>query len=523
MATYKHQLNLYGGSSEGYVKYNISPEIGTYVAPGESVTVTGQAYSRDAAIYGMVMTLFVGQWGASSYRSVDVAQKAVKISKGKTGTFTLTFTLPEGAANMDTTSDRGFDAKIEFLLADSAELASGSSTTSASAQAVSILKNRTAPVINFVEFGDETTAFARFGSFVQDESQIEATIQTQVDSIDPTVAIVSRELTLGGILHSLPAATGSLGPVNLSGAVSWTLKVTDNKGLSAESSGSIQVLPYAKPSISTLTAQRYREVVADDGTVSYVQSDDGEHVRFTLAGQVAQVAGANAWTLKIAYGTATRTALSGTDGATIARTDDRTLVTSAISLSERVEFTFTLTDFFHSVSMVAAVDKAGAYFNVEKTGVSAGMRSTGTVDNPLFESAYPGKFYAGLDSAVKKHVFEDSDFSEYFQQNTTDFPLTICRFGPVVVIGGAFSVKKAPSSSSQVLCLTLPDWAVPMMCIDAMQFGNGTFHWRARAHTDGHLYARKFLTSNGSASTPAAGESYNLSMSWIAADAMEVE
>lgn len=523
MATYKHQLNLYGGSSEGYVKYNISPEIGTYVAPGESVTVTGQAYSRDAAVYGVVMTLFVGQWGASSYRSVDVARKAVKISKGKTGTFTLTFTLPEGAANMDTTSARGFDAKIEFLLADSAELTSGSSTTSASTQAVSILKSRSAPTINFVEFGDETTAFARFGSFVQGESEIEATIQTQVDSIDPTVAIVSRELTLGGVLHSLTAATGSLGPVNLSGAVPWTLKVTDNKGLSAESSGSIQVLPYSKPAISTLIAQRYREVVADDGSVSYVQSDDGEHVRFTLSGQVAQVAGANAWTLKISYGSTTRTALSGTDGASISRTDDRTLVTSAISLSERVEFTFTLTDFFHSISMVAAVDKAGAYFNVEKTGVAAGMRSTGTVDNPLFESAYPAKFYAGLDSAVKKHVFEAADFSAYFQQDTADFPLTVHRFGPLVVLYGSFKVKTAPSGASQVQAVTLPDWAKPSSCFDAIQFGSGTYHWRARVHTDGHLYMRAYSTTNGSAVTPAANYACTANAAWIAADAQEVE
>lgn len=520
MASYKYQLNTFGGAAEGYVKYNISPDAGICVAPGESVTVTGQAYRRDAAIYGVTMALNVGEGASGGW--VEVAQKAVKIAKGRTGTFTLTFTLPQAAANLDKTQNRKFTAWIEFTLADTAELNGGIATMMNAAQSVTILKSRENPVIQSTAFSDDTSALSHFGAYVQSESQVRVNIALQTDSLDPTTSVTGRELTLGGTVYNLTSNAQTVGTVSLSGTVPWTLKVTDNRGKTAESAGTIQVLPYAPPEIFALTAQRYKAVTGDDGSISYVVADDGEHVRFTLSANVAAAASANAWTLKVVYDATTLTPLTGMDGQAITLTDDRTLVTATISPAERKSFEFTLTDFFHSTSMTSAVDKAGAYFDIEKYGVAVGMRSTGTMDAPLFESAYPGKFYAGLDAAVRKRVLTDADFSEYFQSGGADFQPILSRFGPLVLLTGACNVKKASSGTGQVMCITLPDWAVPATCMDGMEFGSGTYHWRLRVHTDGHVYARKYLTSNGSVATPAVNDALNLSIAWIAADAQEV-
>ena len=329
-----------------------------------------------------------------------------------------------------------------------------------------------------------------------------------------------------------------------SGSIAYTYAVTDSRGLSRTYSGSIPVLAWSPPKVQSFTVVRVTDEGAEaiDGTyakgtvkasVSSLTVDGAEKNALTFSIRYREIAedGAaeNAWTSSDAL---RGSSVSGTfagllmkDGAAVGGGGtDASGNNLPFNDMCGYEFQLVLSDIFAQSTANDQMPTKVTHWDVDESTGKMGFGG----DAPGESEAAGYRFYrpvdarAGLDAAVKKHVFADSDFSEYFQQNTTDFKLTICRFGPVVVIGGAFSVKKAPSSSSQVLCLTLPDWAVPMTCIDAMQFGNGTFHWRARAHMDGHLYARKYLTSNGSASTPAAGESYNLSMSWIAADAQEV-
>lgn len=41
---YSYQQNVYEGASYGYVQYNISPDIGTPISAGTTVTITGKAY-----------------------------------------------------------------------------------------------------------------------------------------------------------------------------------------------------------------------------------------------------------------------------------------------------------------------------------------------------------------------------------------------------------------------------------------------------------------------------------------------
>lgn len=529
MATYKYQQNLYDGAAEGYVKYNITPAPGTYVAPGESVTISGQAYWRDGTIYGVLMDLFLGDpWeGPDNYRHATVCQKAVKISKGKTGTFSMSFTLTEeDALVLGEFAGRAFDAQLVFTLADDSTLSSGSETRAVAAQKVSILKNRVSPVIEQAMISDVTDAAAVFGDFVQGQSRLKMTMQATADPLDSAVTIASRVLTLGAVEHTLSSDEEEVGAVDRSGAVGWTLKVTDSKGLSAETSGTISLLPYQPPVISALSAQRYREVVADDGTVSYIADEEGEHVRFSLNGAVTSVSGKNAWTLSVGWNGRQSEVRSGTDGAEIVLINDRDAVPDGVSAAERVEFAWTLQDHFTSVTLRTTVDKSGAYFNVETDGVAVGMRTTGKPDKKKFEVAegYESHFYGGvygaggypLDKPKKQNISMASGWSAYHE----DYVPSVSRVGPVVYMFGLAKNGSQLASGATATIGTIPEWARPSAEVQSIQQGYGNAIFRLSVSSSGEVQVSKHR--NGATSNAvAAGAAFSLCMSWIAADAYE--
>ena len=90
MATYKYQQNVFEGASYGYVKYNITPDIGTPIAPGETVTITGQAFSKEMAMKSIEFAIHSDVYNTYKYAYVNKS-----ISKGATGTFTIEFTMWE--------------------------------------------------------------------------------------------------------------------------------------------------------------------------------------------------------------------------------------------------------------------------------------------------------------------------------------------------------------------------------------------------------------------------------------------
>lgn len=526
---YKYQQNLYEGAAQGYVKYDISPAPGTYVAPGERVTISGQAYHRDAAVYGVIVEMHVGdEWtDPDNYRFSVAAEKAVKIAKGKTGTFSVSFTLTERAAQiLGEGMGRAFDAQIGFVLADDSTLSGGWSTGRSAAQKVSILKSRTAPVIESAALSDGTGAAAYFGGFVQGESRLVMNLRAKTDPLDGAVTIAKRELALGGAAYSLPADEADIGAVDLSGEIPWTLTVTDSKGLSAQTSGVIGLLPYRPPVITALTAQRYREVVADDGAVSYEPADDGVHVRFSLTGSACPVAGRNAWTLSVDGGGAVRTVREGADGGEIQLVDDRDAVPAAVSAAERVEFAWTVRDYFHSVTMRAAVDKAGAYFDVEKHGVAVGMRSTGKPGDRRFEvdKRYKSHFYGGAYGAdgYRMDRCEQWEYLNITNGNFTAYseafkPL-ISRVGAIVYLDGMVKNTVDLDANFNQTIATLPEWARPVTDVHAIQQGSGRAVWWQRVTSGGAVIIHRYRDESGYKDAAATSQ-FPLSLSWIAADA----
>lgn len=89
MATYKY--TQFGGNSvkDAYVKYNISPEFGTLIFPGDVITISGQAFARDMAIKSIALC---AKWTSSA-----MGYKNVSIAKNKVGNFSLKVTVPEEA------------------------------------------------------------------------------------------------------------------------------------------------------------------------------------------------------------------------------------------------------------------------------------------------------------------------------------------------------------------------------------------------------------------------------------------
>lgn len=141
MPTYAYQLNFFEGASHGYVKYNISPDFGTPIAPGEPVTITGQMYNNEFK----TKYFYVGTSAPGENRTYGFSKT---VSKGSTSTFTMTFpmwTLSNGWGQ-----NRVKDANIYFGFEDSG--GNGAETNTATAQKITYLSYRISPVITKAEF-----------------------------------------------------------------------------------------------------------------------------------------------------------------------------------------------------------------------------------------------------------------------------------------------------------------------------------------------------------------------------------
>jgi hypothetical protein len=100
--------------------------------------------------------------------------------------------------------------------------------------------------------------------------------------------IVGYSITGGGISGS--AATGTLGPFNLSGDVVFTAKVTDARGRTATRQVTIEIMPYTAPTFSSPEAWRSNY----DG----VKNQRGTYVRLKSGASFSSLGEQNAVTLK---------------------------------------------------------------------------------------------------------------------------------------------------------------------------------------------------------------------------------
>lgn len=421
---YSYQLNMFGGSSEGYVKYNISPAYSVNMGLGDTFTITGQAYWHDSAIKSITVLIGTGRdtYGFPTGTTV-VGTVNKSISKGKTGTFSITCTVSQALINSGVADANGlFNGYVAFDLWASADgSGSGSGTFANASQKFSIIKARTAPVISGVSLGDlhsaisgNQTPYQYFGGYVQGQSLPRFVVGFSTDSRD-TKLTASHTLAISG--GNLPAArtytkattagassvTFNLPAPDFYGTISYTYTVTDSAGMTSTQTGTFTVHPYSLPSLTGFSVTRYKTELDDQGYVDK-PADDGTKIWITLSGNVTAIASKNGWSLSLMYGTvdtSSRTTVnvaSAADGQAIAYVNDKTIFTVELTAATTFELTAVLTDMLGSVQTMTLALKAGGYLNVEKTGVAVGMRTTATQADKKFEVAddYTTHFYGAI-------------------------------------------------------------------------------------------------------------------------------
>ena len=410
--TYKYQQNLADGASAGYVQYNVTPDFDTVLAVGETFEVTGKLYCGNLKRYGIAVT---GQRRDGNW-DVELGWIRKECNRYRTITFSVQCTVKEDLWYPLNGAMRRLIAPISFLLYDNSDYSGGESTVNDdAAQQYILLQERLAPVVNAVTISDATGAYAHFGGAVRGKSDLTYTLDVEYDPLDESShAIQAASVNFGRIAMDYGADRISgnqihVGTLDFDGMYVCTMSITDAKGMTATARvRTVTVYDYAAPTLAALAdtdvAQRY-SVSSDDSGGEVVKIDDaGEYLLATFATTVQPINGKNAWTVSRAYaeyGAALPdgvVCISEPDGGEYSVWQDQSIFPRSIQFAANKRYTvqFILKDYFESATLVFDVDKAGGYFNVEKYGVAAGMRSTATPENPMFESAWPIVGYAGI-------------------------------------------------------------------------------------------------------------------------------
>lgn len=141
---YSYQQNIWEGASYGYVKYNISPDIGTPISPGTTVIVTGQAYLKEYASKSLEITLHTTGASKSAYVNISIPKSSVT-------TFTLQFQMWQ--LNERWGTGRVFQVPFDFCFWTEANCdGNGTGTIQVSAQKISYLSYRISPAAKIVDF-----------------------------------------------------------------------------------------------------------------------------------------------------------------------------------------------------------------------------------------------------------------------------------------------------------------------------------------------------------------------------------
>ena len=205
MAGYSYQQNDYDGASAGYVRYSVSPDLNRTVAPGEVITITGEAYHRQYAhacvelavtVNGYVyyarvnQSIPAGRATAFSLSFPVTQAMAARISQGRTAPAELAFTLWRGE-NGSGTGDVMFASAVQRLI---------------------LLKYRLNPVIAEAKFtrcrqGDAGWEKHNEGMFALAEV-LRVSIASEASAADMTVHQLEYEDGEGGThaVELLPAA-----------------------------------------------------------------------------------------------------------------------------------------------------------------------------------------------------------------------------------------------------------------------------------------------------------------------------
>lgn len=282
---------------------------------------------------------------------------------------------------------------------------------------LTLLTERAAPLISGVTWGESGSAhLTTYGNLIAGLTVPTVTFAATLDTdADSGIGYESRVVTLDARTYTLSANSGTLGVVTTSGTVDYSIAVTDSYGQISSVSGTVTVLAYTPPTLKGVAISRYVAALDSTGQTVYELDDDGTSVWLDadVRCQVALGTGSNPWTLKVTpAGGETIVVESGSTQPAKTYSADRTAITGTYANNIDHAFVVVLADTFTTLTMRLTVPKAGGILSVERTGVAMGMRSGGTLAQPLTESAYPAHFYAGVWGADGRRLDDDTGWLE---------------------------------------------------------------------------------------------------------------
>ena len=442
-------------TSGGTVTYSVdTPSL----ASGETA-VLGIYAQPSVAITGVTAvirpgTLTAGQMTFSVARS---------IAAGSSGSFS--FSLELTSAILAAMTNRVYAAQLQVSFTISGGTTYSSSwvnvTNADDGKAFRFVKTRTAPAISGITWSESgTTHITQFGHPVQGKTVPILGFTVTLDTAaDPGISVGSRQIAIDGKTYTPGGNSCTLAVIAASGSVAYTITVTDSYAQSTTYNGTVTVLAYTPPSLTGLDINRYASYLDSGGHTVYELDDDGNKMWFDgiVAVQTSLGSGTNRWTLKITpSGGTVITAVSSSSTASVTYTHERSFLTGTFDNTVSYDFTVTLSDQLTTKTYEVNVPKAGGYFNIEKTGVAVGMRSTGTVANPLFQSAYPAHFQAGIYGSDGNRIDvpdDDTGWQSMTLVGCTEFdtgtPVRVRKKNGVVYIRGAIKLNTQMSSYAQ--------------------------------------------------------------------------
>lgn len=407
------------GSNYGNVVYSLS----------KTVVMVEETFNVQCRITPKFKAYGVRIWANfASGGSVFFADSAVTtIAANTTVTLNVSCKVPTSAVVRMTA--RGEKLILEFQVPDTTQMFYGHTTDHIDA-GLWALQSRIAPEVSAV-LSDSTSAYGHFGTYVKDRSSLSVVATVTLDPYDSALTVLSRQMVVDGVVVNPITNSFSFGLLTHFGAsVPWSLTITDSQNFSTTISGTIQVLDYSSPSITSFIARRCKEVVNDLGQTILEEAADGEVVDLMGVSVISGVASNNGWIAELIHGPSggtmtTEQLTSGSDGQSFTSI----LVKYGISATTNYDFTYKISDYFTSAQMTVSVYKAISYFNVEKFHVAVGKRATPrTESDPLFECVYPAQFLNGLFDVAKRPVavFEEYDAGSY----SSSFAM---RLGPFLI------------------------------------------------------------------------------------------
>ena len=389
--------------------------------------------------------------------SDPITDREKKVSNNFIGACTLegaytsggSFTLPFTVTIADIPASSG-DREINTVYAKMSGYNGSVDQWKDSAWAESSLKalsSRISPTVtgsisDISEFGSYS-AYELIGAYVQGQSDIVVTASATFDSADSGITAKNYTLTIDPLAQDplvYTSETGifSVGKTLTSGNHDYTLSVTDCYNLTGSASSSVVIAAYSPPSVTAFATQRYsldenNNVVLDDNSdricvtatitvSSIIQEISGvqtEKNQWTLNGTCVNSAQTVTKTLKEVTGSGSSSsvgALPWTRNRDVFKDANNTEVT--LEASSNWDISFVLADKLYSVPVAASVLKSGGLFNIERTGVAVGMRTTGLSNNKKFEvdenysSHFYGDVYVTLGGTEYKLVLDSTGTSQ---------------------------------------------------------------------------------------------------------------